>query len=390
MGRSDDLILPPDTPWLADTAAQALCAALEKCGHQALFVGGCVRNAVLGEAVSDIDISTDARPHEVQEIAVISGFKAVPTGVSHGTVTVVVEGRGFEVTTFRRDVETDGRRAVVAFSDDIEDDARRRDFTMNALYTRRDGRVVDPLGGLADTLARRVRFIENAEIRIREDFLRILRFFRFNAWYANPDEGFQAEDLAAIAACADGLETLSAERIGSEMLKLLTAPNPAPAVATMEALGLFSRILPIESPAALAPLVHIEELAAVAPEPIRRLAALNPHDARTRLRLSNVVSTDLDRLIECRDGGYGPRALGFLLGADRGFDVQLLRAAGLSQPVDAGDRTRVSQGAATDFPIKAKDLMPDFAGAALGAKLGELRARWLESDLKLNRDMLLG
>src|SRR5690606_28837267 len=156
---------------------------LREHGHRALVVGGAVRNAVLGIAPGDIDISTDARPERVQELAEAAGLRQIPTGIDHGTVTVMVDGEPFEVTTFRRDVATDGRRAVVEFSTDVADDARRRDFTMNALYLEADGSVVDPLGGLEDALARRVRFIEDSKQRIREDYLRILRFFRFNAWY---------------------------------------------------------------------------------------------------------------------------------------------------------------------------------------------------------------
>ena len=162
--------------WLTRSPTQTVCAMLTDAGFQALLVGGCVRNALLGEPVSDIDISTDAVPEKVIELAGKAGLKAIPTGIDHGTITVVVEGVAHEITTFRKDVETDGRRAVVSFSKHVEDDAHRRDFTMNALYATADGTVVDPLGGLADLKARRFVFIDNAEQRIREDYLRILRW----------------------------------------------------------------------------------------------------------------------------------------------------------------------------------------------------------------------
>ncbi len=168
--------------WLTGKQPQAVCAMLTEAGHQAWFVGGCVRNALIGAPISDIDITTDAPPERVTILAKNAGFHPVPTGFDHGTVTVVVQGHPFEVTTFRHDVETDGRRAVVAFANTIEDDAHRRDFTMNALYAAPDGLVADPLGGLPDLEARRVRFIDDAHDRIREDYLRILRFFRFHAW----------------------------------------------------------------------------------------------------------------------------------------------------------------------------------------------------------------
>ena len=199
---------------------------LEQDGAQALFVGGCVRNTLLGAPVADIDIATDALPERVMDLSAKAGLKAVPTGIDHGTVTVVSEGVPHEITTFRRDVETDGRRAVVVFSKDVAEDAARRDFTMNALYATPDGEIVDPLNGLPDLEARRVRFIGTASHRIQEDHLRSLRFFRFHAWYGDPAGGMDAEALAAIAENLEGLSVLSRERIGAEMLKLLSAQIP--------------------------------------------------------------------------------------------------------------------------------------------------------------------
>ena len=189
MDRQPAFRLDPDTGFLADPKGQTICAALEGAGHAAFFVGGCVRNAVMGVAASDVDIATDATPDRVMDIAKAAGMRAVPTGVEHGTVTLVTLGVPFEVTTFRKDVATDGRRAVVAFSSDMDADARRRDFTMNALYADRHGWVHDPVGGLPDAQARRVRFIDDPVQRIREDYLRTLRFCRFSAWYADPGLG---------------------------------------------------------------------------------------------------------------------------------------------------------------------------------------------------------
>ena len=176
-----------EAPWLKAPGPARVMAALTRAGHRAYFVGGTVRNALMGLEPGDIDIATDALPERVMALARAAGLKPVPTGVAHGTVTVVADGQGIEVTTFRRDVETDGRRAVVAFSELIEHDAERRDFTMNALYATASGEVIDPLGGLPDLEARRVRFVGEPRDRIREDFLRILRFFRFHAWYGDPE-----------------------------------------------------------------------------------------------------------------------------------------------------------------------------------------------------------
>ena len=293
--------------WLEADAAQAVFDALERAGYRAYAVGGCVRNALLGQAVSDVDIATDATPEQTTQAAEAAGLKAVPTGAEHGTITIVSGDHGFEVTTFRADVETFGRHARVRFSNDLVEDARRRDFTMNALYADRHGDVIDPLGGLDDLAARRVRFIEDAGARIREDYLRALRFFRFSAWYGDPALGFDAEALAAIAGNLDGLADLSRERVGAEMLKLLSAPDPAPAVAAMARTGALSRFVPEADPKALAPLVHLEGETATPPDALRRLAVLGRVDARS-LRLSRAQGRRLDLLRDMAEDGQGPAA----------------------------------------------------------------------------------
>ena len=271
--------------WLESAHTQQVMRLLTDAGHQAFAVGGCVRNALLGVPVMDIDISTDAHPQVVMALAGAAGLKAVPTGIDHGTVTVVTEHEGFEITTFRADVETDGRRAVVRYSQDVREDALRRDFTMNALYADANGTLHDPLQGLPDLQARRIRFIEDADRRIREDYLRILRFFRFSAWYGDPDAGFDAAALAAIADNLDGLSSLSRERVGSELVKLLSAPNPAPALGVMAQCGVLNALLPGTEAIFVAPLVHLEGVHSLRPEPMRRLAVLGVIDPKA-LRLS--------------------------------------------------------------------------------------------------------
>ncbi|NBB96904.1 MAG: CCA tRNA nucleotidyltransferase, partial [Alphaproteobacteria bacterium] len=258
--------------WLENDRTQTVLGLLTGAGHAAYAVGGCVRNAVLGVAVTDVDIATSARPEQVIALTEAAGLRAVPTGLAHGTVTLVAGGEGFEVTTFRRDVATDGRHAEVAFSDRIEDDAARRDFTMNALYADATGRVLDPLGGADDLRARRLRFVGDAAQRIAEDYLRILRFFRFHAQYGDPDHGLDPDGLAACAAGADGLARLSAERVTGELRKLLAAHDPAPSVAAMHHAGVLARVLPGADPRALAPLVHLE--GAAPPRWLRRLGVL--------------------------------------------------------------------------------------------------------------------
>ncbi|WP_102106600.1 CCA tRNA nucleotidyltransferase [Oceaniglobus roseus] len=374
-------------PWLKHPGTQGVLRALEEAGHPAYLVGGCVRDALMGRPIGDLDIATAARPERTTEICEAAGLKVIPTGIDHGTVTVIAGGVPHEVTTFRRDVETDGRHAVVAFTDAMAEDASRRDFTMNALYATREGTLHDPLDGLPDLRARRVRFIGEPAQRIAEDHLRILRFFRFHAWFAEPSEGLDPEGLAACAAAADGIDALSRERIGAEMLKLLAAPDPAPAVAAMAQAGILSHVLPGADPKPLAPLVHLE--AGTAPDPIRRLAALGGGDAPERLRLSRQQTTRLALLCDLAGNVTSAAEMAWRHGADTARDAALLRAALLEQPLPEGLDTDIATGAAATFPVKAQDLMPAYQGKALGDRLRTLEARWIASGFRLGRDELL-
>lgn len=363
---------------------QALCAALGVSGYRALFVGGCVRNALLGAPVADIDIATDALPETVSEIAESAGFKVIPTGIDHGTVTVIAQGVHHEVTTFRRDVETDGRRAVVAYSTDIAEDAARRDFTMNALYAEPSGDVIDPLGGIDDLRARRVRFVGEAQLRIREDYLRILRFFRFHAVYGDASLGIDAEGLAACAELTEGLDGLSRERVGAEMRKLLAADDPAPAVAAMAQAGVLARVLPGADARALGLLVHLED--GMAPRWQRRLALLG---GAGDLRLSRAEDGEISRIRDEIGTTASAAVLGWTLGKVPAQDVLLCRAALFEVPMAVGWQAQVQRGAQSVFPVVAGDLMPALSGPALGVTLRALQAEWLASDLTLGRAALL-
>ncbi len=301
-----------EADWLTRAETQAVFAALAANGFAARAVGGAVRNALLGLPVVDIDIATPARPDEVIAAAAAAGLTAVPTGITHGTVTVIANHHPYEVTTLREDVETHGRHATVAFTDDWAADARRRDFTLNALYCSADGEVFDPLGGYGDLAARRVRFIGEARERIREDYLRILRFFRLTADYGagSPD----TEGLAACVAEREGLARLSAERVRQELLRLLAAPRAAELIGAMQGYGLITLVLPAAPrPALLARLAAIEAGLGVTPDAILRLAALTvevPEDAdrlRDRLRLSNEEHARLARAA-ARAPDLGPAA----------------------------------------------------------------------------------
>lgn len=283
--------------WLTADATRAVMAALAAAGGAdcARFVGGCVRNAVLGAPIDDVDIATVLTPEAVVKALKAAGLKSVPTGMEHGTVTAISERQPFEITTLRRDVSTDGRRATVAFTDDWAEDAARRDFRLNALYADADGLILDPTGaGYEDALAGRIVFVGEPEQRIREDYLRILRFYRFFAWY-----GRGAPDAAAVSACAalaEGVEQLSAERVSKELLKLLAAPDPRAAVRLMDQAGVLGRVAPQPESLTL-----FEAVVGISADPVLRLSALLPDEAEAvraaalKLRLSNAQR---DRLVE--------------------------------------------------------------------------------------------
>ena len=378
-----------DEPWLTATETQRVFDLLTEDGHLVYAVGGCVRNALLGEPVTDIDLATSARPETVISLANQSDVKAVPTGIEHGTVTLVVNSASFEVTTFRKDVETDGRRATVAFTSSIIEDARRRDFTMNALYADHEGQILDPLDGLPDLLERRVRFIEDASSRIKEDYLRILRFFRFHAQYGDPEKGMDQEALSAIASNFDGLSGVSAERIGNEMRKLLATPDPSPSVASMKAAGVLQYVLPGADDQWLAPLVHLEASVNRDARAIRRLAVLGGREIVERLRLSRADSRSLDLLKSLSFRGPTIKEIAWRHGATVATDVLLIRKAMAGQPLLEGALDDIEQVALKTCPISASDLLDERQGAALGQALARAEKAWIVSDFSLGRDALI-
>ena len=367
-------------PWLESQATQAVMRALEAAGGAgcARFVGGCVRNSLLGQPVDDIDIATRLRPDQTIAALKAAGLKAVPTGVEHGTVTGVSERRPYEITTLRRDVETDGRRAVVAFTEDWAEDAARRDFRLNALYADAAGTVFDPTGGgLEDAAAGRIVFVGEAETRIREDYLRILRFFRFYAWYGRGEP--DAVGLAACAALKGGMAQLSAERVSKELLKLLAAPDPRAAVRAMAETGVLAQVLPQAQPLTL-----FEAMCDLTDDPVMRLSALLPADAAAvteiagGLRLSNAVRDRLAAMVADRPAvsptmsDAASRAAIYRLGR-RAFEDLLMRA----EAAGGGDGARL-QALAADWtpprmPVGGRDL------ARLGLKPGPETGRLLKA-----------
>jgi len=402
-------------PWLGDPDLQALLAALSAAGEEARIAGGAVRNTLLGEPVADIDIATTNPPEATMTRAEKAGFRTVPTGREHGTITVIAGARPFEVTTLRADVETFGRKARVVFGRDWKRDAERRDFTINALYACADGTVVDLVGGLADLERRTLRFIGEPEARIREDYLRILRFFRLFAWY-----GSGRPDAAGLKACArlkDGLAQLSAERVWSELKKLLCAPDPARALLWMRTTGVLTQILPETEKwgiDAVPGLIAAERALGWPADPMLRLMGMLPPDAvrlaamAARLRLSRAETERLAAWATAPSPAPETSATAFARLLYRHGDgplrdrLRLALAAARAQAA-ADDKALVAAGGHARllkqlegwerpvFPVRGADLQA--AGIAAGKPLGDalrrLEAEWVDSGFALDRDALL-
>lgn len=401
--------------WFNDPALKRVFSLLNADGGEGRVVGGAVRNSLMGLAVSDIDVATTLTPDVVIERAKQAGVKAVPTGVEHGTVTLVIDRKPFEVTTLRADVETDGRRATVAFSTDWQTDAERRDLTINALYVGESGEVVDLVGGLVDIEKRNIRFIGDAATRIKEDYLRILRFFRFFAYYGSgrPD----ADGLRASAAARSKLSTLSAERVWSEMRKLLSAQDPGRALLWMRTVGALTEILPETEKwgiDAIPALIATEKALGWAPDPLLRLASIVPPDAKrleamaARLKLANAeaavfkawanaapVNDEMsmaafDRLLY-RNGAEGiitrlKLALAVARGKAEGDMAEMARSARLNKLLD-----HANAWVKPSFPVNGGDVMA--AGIPSGRQVGEtlaaLEHQWVEENFASDRATLL-
>jgi poly(A) polymerase len=404
-----------DRDWFREPALRRVLTMLNADGGEARIAGGAVRNSLMNLPAGDIDIATTLVPAEVVARAKAAGIKAVPTGIEHGTVTLVIGGVPFEVTTLRRDMETDGRRAQVAFGTSWQDDAERRDLTINALYATIEGEVVDLVGGLPDIESRTIRFIGDAAKRIAEDHLRILRFFRFFALYGSgrPD----ADGLRACARAKDKLQSLSAERVWSETKKLLAAPDPFRALLWMRQSGVLTEILPETEKwgiDAIPGLVAAEQAFGWTPEPLLRLAAMVPPDAErlaalaARLKLSRaeaaflgdwavaqeipatLADTAFDRMLY-RSGPQGlvvrlKLALASARSKAENDPAQMAHVGLCQRLLDRAERwTRPS------FPLSGADVLAAGvpAGPKVGAVLAALEKDWVEANFNLDRDTLL-
>lgn len=402
-----DTLAPPD--WMTAAPTRRLLAALGAGGAPVRFVGGCVRDAILGLTPADIDIATPETPDQVIRRLEKAKLKAVQTGIAHGTVTAVVPPASFQITTLRRDVATDGRHATVAFGTDWAEDAARRDFTINALYADADGRLYDFTDGRADLAAGIVRFIGDPAQRVAEDYLRVLRFFRFHARF-----GKAAPDAAALAACAAAagrLDRLSGERIRDELLKILILPNAPAALALMQQSGVLAAVLPqarLDVPA-LSRLVRLQAAVSAAsdaePDLWPRLALLldgntAADDVADRLKLSNAQRLRLSGLLSLPDfdaavlqDASAFAATLYRLGAERCRDALLLAAA--RQRLD--EATAVTQALAAAhwkrpvFPLRGADVLAaGFApGPTVSALLSELETWWMEAGFAPDREACL-
>ncbi|EJF75643.1 CCA tRNA nucleotidyltransferase [Bartonella alsatica] len=401
--------------WLQHSEIQTLLRVLSMGGEEARIVGGAVRNQLLEKPISDIDIATTCLPQQVIVRVEEVGFKAIPTGVAFGTVTVVTQSCSYEVTTLRSDIETDGRHAKVVFGRDWKKDAERRDFTINALYCDAAGRLYDDVGGLNDIASQTIRFIGIAENRIREDYLRILRFFRFFAWY-----GAGRPDVQGLKACVclkDGLNKLSSERIWGEMKKLLAALDPTRALLWMRQSGILTRIFPETEKwgiDAIHALVKTEQILGWKVDPLLRLESLLPpdtvrlHEMAQRLRLSHKETVRLKgwaelEMINSKCSDYFVQKLIYFHGRQPVLDQLSLSVAssyvGALEKSEnlqkAEDYVRLYQLAQKwqipSFPVNGKDLMrKGFSkGVLLGKKLKELEMIWIESQFLMDRNALL-
>jgi poly(A) polymerase len=393
-----------DAAWLKSDATARLLALLDRDGEEARAVGGAVRNALLGLPVGEIDVATTAVPDEVVRRVEAAGYKAIPTGIEHGTITAVIGGEPYEVTTLRRDIETYGRKAKVMFGRDWAADAARRDFTINALSASADGQVYDYVGGLADIAARRVRFIGDPDKRIAEDYLRILRFFRFHAWYGAG--ALDRDGLRACIAARAGLDALSRERVRMELLKLLLAPHPAATLAVMAEAGILGRVLGgVAYLASFENVVKAEAATGIPPDAMRRLGAASvavPEDAERladRFRLSNTEAArlrGLDRwwLVSPAAGEEAAHALLYDVGPQSFVDRVLVAwsrsNAGVADRAWRALADLPQRWMVPVFPLKAADFTQRgiAAGPALGAALRAAEEAWIAADFPGERSAL--
>ena len=382
-----------DKAWKSDSALKALVHSLESAGGVAYLVGGCVRNTILGKPFTDIDIATDLLPEQVVSISKKEGYKVIQTGISYGTVTIVNAGRKFEVTTFRSDIKTYGRKASVKFTSEMKLDAMRRDFTMNSIYMTVSGEIIDPLGSLDDLLEKKIKFIGNPSERIEEDNLRILRFFRFLAEFNKGRSDIDQDTMEALYKYKKEVKSLSRERIWMELKRILSVPEPQHIFSIMIEEGILDEVLPPIEVEGLSKVITAEKKYSVSPSHLVRLFSLNKSIGKKWAHHVSLTSNEAKMLEFIKESlahyndlktvaykfGRGV-AEGWLLNFhDGSFDVIPSKMSEI-----------INTGCNAFFPISGVDLLEEMEeGPELGRQMERLEKLWIKSGFKMSKEELL-
>ena len=378
-----------ETKWLRNPSAQKLSKLYKNFGYQVLFVGGCVRNTILKMPVTDIDLATDAQPEEIIKIAKENNIRFVPTGLAHGTITLIIDNKNYQITTFRTDFDHDGRYAKVEFTESLLLDASRRDLTINALYCNHVGEVIDPLNGLDDIKKQKIKFIGNPNERIKEDNLRILRFFRFQAIYGNKNLEIDSIALEACHNHKSKLAALSKERITSELRKILSAPNPLEVIIKMNETGVLNELFQKVSIDSLEAYLKTEEKFKININWLGRLLSLQVTQEEESLKLTRCEFKFLKQTKSAIENQIHVLEFSYYNGVENGKIYSILQNFRHNIILSKNLLNQINSLATKKFPITAKDLMPEISGKKLGEALRSLEDRWIKSNFTLSKKELL-
>ena len=378
-----------ETKWLRNPSAQKLSKLYKNFGYQVLFVGGCVRNTILKMPVTDIDLATDAQPEEIIKIAKENNIRFVPTGLAHGTITLIIDNKNYQITTFRTDFDHDGRYAKVEFTESLLLDASRRDLTINALYCNHVGEVIDPLNGLDDIKKQKIKFIGNPNERIKEDNLRILRFFRFQAIYGNKNLEIDSIALEACHNHKSKLAALSKERITSELRKILSAPNPLEVIIKMNETGVLNELFQNVSIDSLEAYLKTEEKFKININWLGRLLSLQVTQEEESLKLTRCEFKFLKQTKSAIENQIHVLEFSYYNGVENGKIYSILQNFRHNNILNKNLLNQINSLATKKFPITAKDLMPEIRGKKLGEALRSLEDRWIKSNFTLSKKDLL-
>ena len=378
-----------ETKWLRNPSAQKLSKLYKSFGYQVLFVGGCVRNTILKMPVTDIDLATDAQPEEIIKIAKENNIRFVPTGLAHGTITLIIDNKNYQITTFRTDFDHDGRYAKVEFTESLLLDASRRDLTINALYCNHVGEVIDPLNGLDDIKKQKIKFIGNPNERIKEDNLRILRFFRFQAIYGNKNLEIDSIALEACHNHKSKLAALSKERITSELRKILSAPNPLEVMIKMNETGVLNELFQNVSIDSLEAYLKTEEKFKININWLGRLLSLQVTQEEESLKLTRCEFKFLKQTKSAIENQIHVLEFSYYNGVENGKIYSILQNFRHNIILSKNLLNQINSLATKKFPITAKDLMPEIRGKKLGEALRSLEDQWIKSNFTLSKKDLL-